>query len=113
MKAGKGAMTLWDTGQKAWSSAKSWLAGGSTVQDSDAPDIIGERLSRSGSGGMDLVPDAPPVPEGEREEKLMEPESSGTIQEDPDEKQGRLWGDCPCCISCVSQTASPDKDAGF
>jgi len=95
MKAGKGALSLWDSSQKAWASAKGWMTG-------EADQKVAEV--------QEPVPDAPPVPEETGHEGGNESaNASGEAQSDagnesvkPEEgKRQPMWGKCPCCISCL------------
>jgi hypothetical protein len=100
MKAGQQAATLWNSGQKVWTTARSWMKGwgGSST-------IVGQ-------GDVDEAGASPPPPlpkdgEGhqhetqEDEDEDIEGEGEGEGEGEP-QKRTSLWGPCECCISCVS-----------
>lgn len=103
MKAGQQAATLWNSGQKVWTSARSWMKG--WTGGSEASVESGNTIGLSGESRMDKEPvglpvDAPPPPvqgvEG-REHHLQEDEGA-----EGEPRRTSLWGPCECCISCVS-----------
>lgn len=101
MKAGQQAATLWNTGQKAWTSARSWLKGwsgnGNTSEAGPSTSEVEHEIK-----GREPV-DVPPVPEDEEKEHIAPQKSQqGDEGEEP---RKPLWGPCACCISCVSEVS--------
>jgi hypothetical protein len=98
MKAGQQAATLWTSGQKAWTSARSWIKGWTGEAPAAGPSSVEIEHEVKAREPVD----APPVPEGERtdEKEHITQEEAGSEAGDGPRKP--LWGPCECCISCVS-----------
>lgn len=111
MKAGQQAATAWNTGQKAWSAARSWFQGWNTPPQTAAALVEKERETTEAG----TMPDAPPVPVevDQAAAPLQESEKEGNGEDEVPRKP--LWGPTPCCISCVSRldtlTSSPEHHA--
>jgi hypothetical protein len=116
MKAGQQAATLWNSGQKVWTTARSWMkgwGGSSTIVgqgDVDEAGASGEKMMNKEPVGLPVDAPPPPLPkdgEGhqhetqEDEDEDIEGEGEGEGEGEP-QKRTSLWGPCECCISCVS-----------
>jgi hypothetical protein len=109
MKAGQQAATLWNSGQKVWTTARSWMKGWGASSAAIEGDV--DEAGASGEKMMDKEPvglpvDAPPPPlpengEGHQHEIQEDDNEEGEGEGEPQERKS-LWGPCECCISCVS-----------
>lgn len=98
MKAGQQAATAWNTGQKAWSTARSWIKGWTDGTDANIDTKNDESSGTHAVVEKDPAPDAPPVPADE--EHAVVPNEDE--QEEAETPRKPLWGPTKCCISCVS-----------
>jgi hypothetical protein len=110
MKAGQQAATLWNSGQKVWTTARSWMKGwGGSSTIVGQGDVVeagasGEKMLDEAPVGLPVDAPPPPLPEdGEgHQHEIQEDEDEEAEGEGEPQKRRSLWGPCECCISCVS-----------
>jgi hypothetical protein len=106
MKAGQQVATFWNSGQKVWTTARSWMKGwgasGASSGEIEASSGSEEKTLDKESVGLPVDAPPPPLPEdgdGHHHEAQEDGDEEGDGEP---QKRKSLWGPCECCISCVS-----------